>query len=41
MDFEYKITEKDKYALISLSGNLIEKNQANEMMEEMNEITKG
>lgn len=36
MDFEYKITEKDKYALISLSGNLIEKNQANELMDEIN-----
>ncbi len=36
MEFEYKITEKEKYALISLSGNLIEKNQANELMDEIN-----
>ncbi len=36
MDFEFNITEKDKYALISLKGNLIEKNQANDLMEEIN-----
>lgn len=36
MEFEYKITDKEKYALISLKGNLIEKNQANELMEEVN-----
>ena len=33
MEFNYKIKEKDKYALITLSGNLIEKNQANDLME--------
>lgn len=36
MEFEFKITEKEKYALISLKGNLIEKNQANELMDEIN-----
>lgn len=36
MEFEFKITEKDKYALISLKGNLIEKNQANDLMDEIN-----
>ncbi|MBL7923986.1 MAG: STAS domain-containing protein [Bacteroidia bacterium] len=36
MEFEYNITEKDTYALISLKGNLIEKNQASELMDEVN-----
>lgn len=39
MEFQYKITGKDKYALIHLSGNLIEKNQANDLMEEINLLT--
>mgnify|MGYP000856257693 FL=1 len=38
MEFNYKIKEKDKYALITLSGNLIEKNQANDLMEEINNM---
>ena len=35
MEFGFKITQKDSYSLIKLSGNLIEKNQANSLMEEM------
>jgi anti-sigma B factor antagonist len=35
MDFGYKISKKDNYSLIKLSGNLIEKNQANSLMEEI------
>lgn len=36
MEFEYKIQEKESYSLISLKGNLMEKNQANELMDEVN-----
>jgi anti-sigma B factor antagonist len=39
MDFEYKITDKESYSLISLKGNLIEKNQANELMDDINHIS--
>lgn len=35
MEFEYLITEKEKYTLVKLKGNLIEKNQANALMEEI------
>ena len=35
MEFGYKITKKENYSLIKLSGNLIEKNQANNLMEEI------
>ncbi len=38
MDFGYKIKENEKYALITLSGNLIEKNQANDLMEEVDNM---
>jgi len=38
MEFEYQITEKDKYTLVKLKGNLIEKNQANSLMEEIDGI---
>lgn len=41
MNFSYTIKEKEKYFLVKLSGNLMEKNQANELMEEiMHDITK-
>jgi len=39
MEFGYQITEKEKYALISLKGNLIERNQANELMDDINTIS--
>ena len=35
MEFGFKITQKDSYSLIKLNGNLIEKNQANGLMEEI------
>jgi anti-sigma B factor antagonist len=38
MEFEYQITEKEKYTLVKLKGNLIEKNQANALMEEIEGI---
>ncbi|MFM1745102.1 MAG: hypothetical protein RLZZ630_1039 [Bacteroidota bacterium] len=39
MDFEYQITEKANYTLVKLKGNLIEKNQANSLMEEIEGIS--
>ncbi|CAN5614359.1 hypothetical protein BH11BAC2_BH11BAC2_19370 [soil metagenome] len=39
MEFGYNIEEKEKYALVKLTGNLIEKNQANELMDDINQIT--
>jgi anti-sigma B factor antagonist len=36
MEFGYKIKGKDKYTLVELSGNLMEKNQANELIDEIN-----
>ena len=36
MNFTFHISEKEKYFLVKLSGNLMEKNQANELMEEIN-----
>lgn len=38
MEFTYKITEKSNYSLISLKGNLMEKNQANDLMEDINQL---
>ena len=39
MEFGYKITDKGKYTLVNLKGNLIEKNQANELVDDINEIS--
>ena len=39
MDFEYTVTDKQHYTLISLKGNLIERNQANELMEEVDALS--
>ena len=39
MEFGYTITDKGKYNLVSLKGNLIEKNQANELVDDINEIS--
>jgi anti-sigma B factor antagonist len=39
MEFGYNITDKGKYALVNLKGDLIEKNQANDLMKEIGEIT--
>lgn len=39
MDFEYQITEKGSYTLVQLKGNLIEKNQANSLMEEIDGLS--
>jgi len=38
MEFEYTVTDKQVYTLISLKGNLIERNQANELMEEVDTL---
>lgn len=38
MEFGYRITEKEKYTLINLQGNLMEKNQAGELLEEVNQF---
>jgi len=38
MDFNYQIEEKKDYNLVSISGNLIEKNQASNLLEEINEL---
>lgn len=37
MEFGYDIQDKDKYALVHLTGNLIEKNQANDLLDEINQ----
>ena len=39
MEFGYNITDKSKYTLVSLKGNLIEKNQANDLMEDISTMT--
>ncbi|MEP7263986.1 MAG: STAS domain-containing protein [Bacteroidota bacterium] len=39
MEFGYQISEKEKYTLVQLSGNLMERNQANELIEEINNHT--
>lgn len=36
MKFSFTTTEKGKYCIIKLSGNLIERSQANELIEEVN-----
>ncbi|MEN9332045.1 MAG: hypothetical protein RLZZ94_1135 [Bacteroidota bacterium] len=41
MEFGFKITQKDSYSLIKLNGNLIEKNQANGLMEEIDSHSEG
>jgi anti-sigma B factor antagonist len=41
MEFGFKITQKDSYSLIKLNGNLIEKNQANALMEEIDSHAEG
>jgi anti-sigma B factor antagonist len=38
MEFNYQIEEKKDYNLVSISGNLIEKNQASHLLEEINEL---
>jgi anti-sigma B factor antagonist len=38
MEFNYQIEEKKDYNLVSISGNLIEKNQASNLLEEINEL---
>lgn len=38
MEFNYQIEEKKDYNLVSISGNLIEKNQASQLLEEINEL---
>jgi len=35
MDFNYKITEKGTYAIVEMSGNLIEKNQATPLLDDV------
>src|SRR5689334_7358220 len=35
MDFTYKISEKGAYAIVEMSGNLIEKNQATPLLDEI------
>ncbi len=39
MEFGYKIQDKSKYTLVSLKGNLIEKNQASELMDDISNMT--
>lgn len=38
MEFGFKITEKEKYALVNLSGNLMEKNQATDLLQEIDNM---
>jgi anti-sigma B factor antagonist len=38
MEFGYSITNKGNYVLVSLKGDLIEKNQANGLMEEISQL---
>ena len=35
MEFGYTIEEKEKYALVQIKGNLIEKNQANDLIDDI------
>ena len=35
MEFGFKITEKEKYTLVNLSGNLMEKSQAKDLIQEI------
>ena len=42
MDFTYQITNKGTYAIVKMSGNLIDKNQANPLLDEIQDfINKG
>jgi anti-sigma B factor antagonist len=42
MEFSYKITNKGHFAIVEMSGNLIDKNQATPLLDEVQEmITKG
>ncbi len=42
MDFNYSISEKGAYAIVEMSGNLIEKNQATPLLDDVAAlITKG
>ncbi len=36
MKFSFTTTEKGKYCIVKLSGNLMEKGQANELLDEIN-----
>ncbi len=38
MEFSFKIEEKKDYCLIHFAGNLIEKNQANDLLEKLDEL---
>jgi len=38
MTFDYSITAEERYELVSLSGELIDRNQANDLLHEMNEL---
>ena len=38
MEFKYQLEEKDNFAIIKISGNLIEKSQAIAMLEEVEEL---
>ena len=38
MEFGYEIKERGNYNVISIKGNLIEKNQANELLDEVNDL---
>ncbi|MEO0311624.1 MAG: hypothetical protein RIQ89_1281 [Bacteroidota bacterium] len=38
MNFEYKIKNNGSYAIVEMSGNLIDKNQANPLLEEIQEL---
>ena len=38
MDFTYKITNKGTYAIVEMSGNLIDKNQATPLLDEIQEF---
>ena len=42
MDFTYTISNKGTYAIVEMSGNLIDKNQASPLLDEIQDmITKG
>lgn len=42
MDFNYKINNQGNYAIVEMSGNLIDKNQATPLLDEIQDlITKG
>lgn len=38
MDFNYKIYNKGTYAILEMSGDLIDKNQANPLLEEIEQL---